>query len=93
MEAEERGCFLTSPRLRGEVGAKRRVRGTLSESRCRDSPSPQPSPREKRGEGALAPRPYLAATAIASLGRFANSECNVVSVELSATPSTRAGRK
>src|SRR6202035_2884156 len=30
-----------------------RVRGSLRESRCRESPSPQPSPREERGEGAV----------------------------------------
>src|SRR5580692_6051616 len=39
-------------------GRKRsfRVRETLREFRCRDSPSPQPSPREERGEGAHCPR-------------------------------------
>jgi hypothetical protein len=44
---------LTSPRLWGEVAAKRRVRGSLgvlfSFRISGDSPSPQPSPR-KRGE-------------------------------------------
>jgi hypothetical protein len=39
----------TSPRLRGEVGAKRRVRGYRSDHGLRirrKSPSPQPSPRK-----------------------------------------------
>src|SRR6266852_4853864 len=41
---------LTSPRLRGEVGAKRRVRGTLRESDpCRCAPSPRPCPRARQG--------------------------------------------
>jgi hypothetical protein len=52
--------FFTSPRLRGEVGAERRVRGTLPESwPVEKSASPQPSKSElrssrsrKRGEGA-----------------------------------------
>ncbi|BAL79852.1 hypothetical protein S23_66750 [Bradyrhizobium cosmicum] len=48
------GAGFASPRLRGEAGAKRRVRGSLRESNCRrprgGSPAPQPSPR-KRGEG------------------------------------------
>jgi hypothetical protein len=35
----------------------------------------------------------LAATAMASAGKLASSDCNVVNVEWSATPSTRAGRK
>jgi hypothetical protein len=54
------GLFFTSPRLRGEVGAERRVRGTLPESwPVEKSASPQPSKSElrssrsrKRGEGA-----------------------------------------
>src|SRR5580692_11291790 len=41
--------------MRGEVGAKRRVRGTHRAYVCfktrGSSPSPQPSPREERGEG------------------------------------------
>jgi hypothetical protein len=44
-----RKLVLTSPRLRGEVGAKRRVRGyrpNLIVSACGKSPSPQPSPRK-----------------------------------------------
>jgi len=50
--------FFTSPRLRGEVGAKRRVRGTLHESRSLRQPlTPTLSPQE-RGEGA---RIYAAA--------------------------------
>ncbi len=39
--------FLTSPRLRGEVGLRAsaiRVRGTFRERVCRDSPSPHPLP-------------------------------------------------
>ena len=36
---------------------------------------------------------YFAATAVASAGRLASSACKVASVERSATPSTRAGRK
>src|ERR1700694_483400 len=34
---------ITSPRLRGDVGAQRRVRGTLRESECVESP-PHPNP-------------------------------------------------
>src|SRR5437867_1898678 len=44
--------FLTSPRLRGEVGAQRRVRGYRSlDNLCSRRESPSPSPREERGEG------------------------------------------
>jgi len=50
---DRRVLHFTSLRLRGEVGAKRRVRGALHESNSYflrgDSPSPQPSPR-KSGE-------------------------------------------
>ena len=50
-----KGLEVTSPRLRGEVGAKRRVRGTLRESVCHrfrgSSPSPQPSPRKNGARG------------------------------------------
>jgi hypothetical protein len=42
--------------------------------------------------GVNCPR-YFAATAIASTGKLASSDCKVVSVEWSVTPSTRAGRK
>src|ERR1700738_5668178 len=38
-----RECFFTSPRLRGEVGAQRRVRGTIRESEPVESP-PHPTP-------------------------------------------------
>ncbi|TPQ42779.1 hypothetical protein C2U70_00525 [Bradyrhizobium guangdongense] len=55
----------TSPRLRGEVGAKRRVRGSLRGSSshriCGSSPSPQPSPR-KNGERGKGDRPKSRAT-------------------------------
>jgi hypothetical protein len=48
------GLLFTSPRLRGEVGAQRRVRGglrtlSLAVDLADNSPSPQPSPR-KSGE-------------------------------------------
>ena len=50
--SRRREAPVTSPRLRGEVGAQRRVRGTIRAlnifRNCRSSPSPQPSPR-KRG--------------------------------------------
>ncbi len=56
--------------------------------------------KQDRGEGAHFHRRdictkanYFAATALASVGRVASSACRVVSVERSATPSTRAGRK
>jgi DNA helicase II / ATP-dependent DNA helicase PcrA len=39
----KREPFLTSPRLRGEVDAKRRVRGHLSESELGETP-PHPNP-------------------------------------------------
>src|SRR5262245_27885791 len=45
----------TSPRLRGEVGAKRRVRGSSQELRTWGVPLTPPSPR-KRGEGAYRAR-------------------------------------
>src|ERR1700738_4303086 len=43
-----RECFFTSPRLRGEVGAQRRVRGTIRESEPVESP-PHPPPLPPRG--------------------------------------------
>ena len=43
------GLDFTSPRLRGEVGAERRVRGTLHESEPVEGP-PHPSPLPARGE-------------------------------------------
>ena len=41
--------FFTSPRLRGEVGAKRRVRGAIGESDYAVSP-PHPNPLPAGGE-------------------------------------------
>jgi ATP-dependent DNA helicase UvrD/PcrA len=41
--------FLTSPRLRGEVGAQRRVRGTFREPEPVESP-PHPNPLPAGGE-------------------------------------------
>src|SRR5438067_9311357 len=48
--------FLTSPRLRGEVGTQRkaasRVRGTIRESEYMErAPHPNPLPAKGRGEG------------------------------------------
>src|SRR5436190_8763417 len=59
-ELNRRGCWLTSPRLRGEVGfyAKRkiRVRGTLRELNAWKQPlTPTLSPQE-RGEGEVVRR-------------------------------------
>src|SRR5882757_8754653 len=48
--------LLTSPRVRGEVGAHRRCNPGEGDSQrvrmCGSGPPPQPSPREERGEGA-----------------------------------------
>src|SRR5207253_9145005 len=54
-----RNCdaILTSPRLRGEVGAEAPGEGDSPRTHifriCGGGPSPQPSPREGRGEGAI----------------------------------------
>src|SRR5205085_11887842 len=54
------GRFLTSPRLRGEVGSHRRcdpgegVQVYRERNTTERGPSPQPSPREGRGEGGQA---------------------------------------
>jgi hypothetical protein len=53
MFERQREVYFTSPRLRGEVGAKRRVRGIIGESRpIERAPHPNPLPAKERGEGA-----------------------------------------
>jgi hypothetical protein len=53
-------AFLTSPRLRGEVGAQRRVRGAIREFELVEGP-PHPNPLPARGERESQLRAILAA--------------------------------
>ncbi|PSO14936.1 hypothetical protein C7G42_28895 [Bradyrhizobium sp. MOS003] len=65
MAFDEAAHGFTSPRLRGEVAPKARVRGSLRESNsnrpCGNSSSPRPSPR-RRAEGAGRPSPAASLT-------------------------------
>src|SRR5260370_987700 len=56
-ELNRRGCWLTSPRLRGEVGLRSNPgEGDYPRVRsCRESPSPRPSPRKRGATGKWSP--------------------------------------